>query len=339
MGKPWLVCLLLACCCGLAVAQTGGTMGGGDWSSSSSGGGGGFSDTSGGYSSSYDSGGGSWSSGSSSSGSGELSIPFVIFMFIVIVIWLIYSVAKRHRDFYSFSDDAPMLETVDVSVLRIAIDARARKFLQGELKRIAQIADTATADGRVTMLREVAVLLRKLRDAWVYGGAVNEAIHDLGTAKQLFDRHVDDARSRFREETVRNEQGTVTRAAASEYRPRADEGQGLLLVSLVIAARRELFTVTRIGNGDDLRAALEAASQLAPTALVAIEVIWQPSEDEDRLSSLELEARYPRPDVIPIQGALVGKMFCDHCGGPFPAELVSCPHCGAPAPGREKRAA
>src|SRR4029079_4759522 len=118
-----------------------------------------------------------------------------------------------------------------------------------------------------------------------------------------------------------------------------DEGQGLLLVSLVIAARRELFTVTRIGNGDDLRAALEAASQLAPTALVAIEVIWQPSEDEDRLSSLELEARYPRPDVIPIQGALVGKMFCDHCGGPFPAELVSCPHCGAPAPGREKRAA
>ena len=107
----------------------------------------------------------------------------------------------------------------------------------------------------------------------------------------------------------------------------------------MIAARRELFTVTRIGNGDDLRAALEAASQLAPTALVAIEVIWQPSEDEDRLSSLELEARYPRPDVIPIQGALVGKMFCDHCGGPFPAELVSCPHCGAPAPGRTKDAA
>jgi hypothetical protein len=54
---------------------------------------------------------------------------------------------------------------------------------------------------------------------------------------------------------------------------------------------------------------------------------------------MELEAKYPRPDLIPIQGALVGNTFCSYCGGPFPAELVSCPHCGAPAPGREKTAA
>jgi hypothetical protein len=50
---------------------------------------------------------------------------------------------------------------------------------------------------------------------------------------------------------------------------------------------------------------------------------------------MELEAKYPRPDLIPIQGALVGKVFCSYCSGPFPGELVTCPHCGAPAPGRE----
>ncbi|HSD91133.1 MAG TPA: DUF1517 domain-containing protein, partial [Kofleriaceae bacterium] len=223
---------------------------------------------------------------------------------------------------------------VDVTVLRIAIDGRARKFVQNELTRIAGVADTKTKEGRAAMLREVAVMLRKLRDAWVYGGAINEPMRVIGAAKNVFDKHVDDARSRFQEETIRNEQGVVTKTAASEYNPRGDEGAGLILVSIIIAARSELFTVNRIGDGDDLRRALESASQLMPGNLVALEVVWQPSEEADRLSSMELEAKYPRPDLIPIQNALVGKTFCTYCSGPFPAELVSCPHCGAPAPGR-----
>jgi hypothetical protein len=98
-----------------------------------------------------------------------------------------------------------------------------------------------------------------------------------------------------------------------------------------VAARTELFTVAHIGSGEDLRKALEAASHRPASDLVAIEIIWQPAEDADRLSSMELEAKYPPPELIPITGALVGKTFCTYCGGPFPAELVSCPHCGAPA--------
>ena len=38
----------------------------------------------------------------------------------------------------------PDLEDVDVSVLRVAIDGRARKFVQTELARIAKTADTST---------------------------------------------------------------------------------------------------------------------------------------------------------------------------------------------------
>jgi uncharacterized membrane protein len=235
----------------------------------------------------------------------------------------------------SFMSDYTPPDLVDVTVLRIAIDARARKFVQTELARIAATADTKTSFGRLKMLREVSIMLRKLRDAWVYGGAINEPMRDIGSAKTVFDKHVDDARSRFMEETIRNADGEITRREASEYRPRSDEGAGLILVSMIVAARRELFTVQHIGNGEDLRKALDAASQVSTGSLVAIEIVWQPSEDSDRLSSMELEAKYPRPDIIPIQGALVGKVFCAYCSGPFPAELVSCPHCGAPAPGRE----
>ena len=108
----------------------------------------------------------------------------------------------------------------------------------------------------------------------------------------------------------------------------------MILVSLIIAARRELYTVTQIGSGDDLRQALDGAGTLDASILVAVEIVWQPSEETDRMSSMELEALYPRPELIPLRGALVGKVFCSFCGGPFPMELVSCPHCGAPAPGR-----
>ena len=159
-----------------------------------------------------------------------------------------------------------------------------------------------------------------------------------GSAKVTFDAHVLEARAKFHTETVRNHQGQVTAAAAPDSTPRSHEGEGLILVTLVVAANGELFTVRHIGDGEDLRKALEAATYRSERDLVAIEIVWQPSDDADRLSSLELEATYPPPSLIPLAGALVGKAFCAYCGGPFPAELVSCPHCGAPARGDARAA-
>jgi Protein of unknown function (DUF1517) len=218
-------------------------------------------------------------------------------------------------------------DDVDVSVLRVAIDGRARKFAQNAMKQLAANASTATDEGRVQLLRDTTLLVRGLRDAWVYAGADDDPIRDLEHAKQAFDRHVDDARSRFLEETLRNEQGKTTTLAASAYTPHSEEGEGLVLVTFVIAARQELYTVKKIRTGDELRAALESASTLDVYNLVAVEIVWQPTEDSDRLSSVELEAKLP--GIVRLPGALVGKTFCAYCGGPYPAELVSCPHCGA----------
>jgi uncharacterized membrane protein len=351
VGKRWVFWALLI---GIvlwfvvpAIADTGGSMGGGDWGGGGGGGGGGYSGGGGGYSGGggggYDSGGG-WSSGGGSGG-GQMSGATFVFLLIVFVIIIVAKVVMSSGSSFSSGgnyDYMPAYEpanTADVTVLRVAIDGRARKFVQKELSRIAQVANTKTKEGRAAMLREVTVLVRKLRDAWVYGGAINEPMRVIGSAKSVFDQHVDDARSKFQEETIRNTQGQITTRAASEYTARSDEGEGLILVTIIIAARLELFTVRNIGNGEDLRNALESASQILPGNLIALEIVWQPSEETDRLSSMELEAKYPKPEIIPIFGALVGKVFCDYCSGPFPAELVSCPHCGAPAPGRTKEAA
>jgi len=73
------------------------------------------------------------------------------------------------------------------------------------------------------------------------------------------------------------------------------------------------------------------AGVLAPSAekLVALEVIWSPAEEDDRLSSLELRAIYP--DLLPLAGAdALGQRSCSYCSAVYAAELGGCPSCGAP---------
>ncbi len=323
----------------LSFAGTGGSMGGGSWGGGGGGGGGG------GYSGGGGGGGGSYSysgGGGGGGGSGSMDGAELVFLLLFGAVALVVKAlaSSPNRAMFLGVDDSSDSDftgnSVDVSVLRIAIDGRSRKFIQTELARIAKVADTATPEGRLAMLNEVATMLRRLRDGWVYGGAINEPMREMNDAKAVFDGHVDDARSAFKDETIRNEQGKTTTAAPSgTYTPTSDQGAGLILVSIIVAAKHELFTVAHIGDGEDLRKALEAAGHREASDLVAIEIVWQPSEDADRLTSIALELKYPKPQLIPIAGALVGKVFCAFCGGPFPAELVTCPHCGAPAPGRD----
>jgi uncharacterized membrane protein len=235
---------------------------------------------------------------------------------------------------FSMAPDQPTAwgrPEADVTILRFAIDARVRKFVQAELARIGTTANTASAEGRATMLREVALLLRRVRDAWVYGGAVNLPMMTMEEAKGHFDKGVADARSRFLHEVVRNEQGVITTATAPATVPHSADGPGLVVVTMVIAARSELFSVRSIGTGDDLRQALESASNRSAQDLIAIEIIWMPADEQEHLSSVAVEAKYPSPDLVKIRGALVGKTICQYCAGPYPAELLTCPHCGGRA--------
>ncbi len=212
--------------------------------------------------------------------------------------------------------------SIDVSVLRIAIDGRASKFVQTELAAIVKTYPGDTAESRARRLRETSIMLRRVRDSWVYGGADNDPMRPRDEALAAVERHVDEARSR------------LTRPATPTTPTSAPVG--LILVSIVVAARGELMTITDLATGEDLRRALEAAVDRAPNDLLAVEVVWMPTAEGQQLSSVDLEAHYRKAELHPLGGARVGKTFCTYCGGPFPMELVSCPHCGAPA--REARA-
>lgn len=307
MGNRWvvlgLIVLVVSLVAGVALADTGGSMGGGDWGG---GGGDGYSGGGGGYS------------------------GFVVLAGVATAI----EARRRSRRLGRVEWTPPIAyapiaaapsASVDVTALRIAIDGRASKFVQTELEAIVKAHDAASEQGRAKRLREVSILLRRVRDSWVYGGADNEPMRPRADALQTFSRHVDDARTR-----VRQTPATVTSPTG--------EPTTLILVSIVVAARGELMSVTDLATGEDLRRALESAAHRAPEELLAVEIVWEPSEPGRTLSSIDLEASYRTSELHRLQGALVGKTFCTYCAGPFPAELVSCPHCGAPARGRERTA-
>jgi uncharacterized membrane protein len=324
MNRRLLVVLLvLVALCAppvLAEASTGGSMGGGSF-----GGGRSYSRSSSSrsysrsYSSSYRS---SGSHGGSSMSDGEAAALVSVLILGPIIVFGVFLLAGRG------GAAGATVGRIDVSVLRLGLDWRARPFVQQELARIASVADTRTHHGLLQMLREVALLLRRTRDSWIYAGVVNSAPLAPGYAEQLFRAEVGRARAGFRHELIRAADGAVTTAAApSDLGPRAEEGPGLVVITVAVAAGTPLIDFHDPANAEEVRRWLEAISQLHTGSLNAVEVIWTPAVDQDRMSSVELETFYPEMKRIRSE-TIVGSTECRYCRGRFPAELLSCPHCG-----------
>ncbi len=312
---------------GLAYAQrSGGSFGGGDFGGGGGGGGGG------GY---HDEGGGR------SAGlifalielgvrNPPLGLGMLGLLGLVVVLRSVGNTSRNARP----GPQARAWMNVDVSALRIGIDMRSREFMQREL---AKIATQGTAQKRdlLESLRRVVRLLRKCDAAWVYGGSSNYHPMSPPVAEGVFKRHAQGARAKFNAELVRNASGVVQKQDSPGYQPRESEGEGVALITVVVAARREIRDFFG-GRRDEINAVLEDFERLTPEELVALEVVWLPADPDDRMSSATLEALEPDIAKLPglpgKKGKPMGRVHCAYCRGPFAAELPTCPHCGAPAP-------
>jgi uncharacterized membrane protein len=312
-----------------AMAQdTGSSFGGGDFS----GGGGGSYDTGGSSSSSYDYSGSSssdWGSSSSGSGSGGggavLMVVFMIVVFVVIAVQASQNRAGRMRRVVADVED----DEIDVSALSLGIDWRARRELQARFGELAGSGDVKSKEGRVRLLREVTLLLRRAEQSWLYAGVVNHSLASRETAEASFRRAAADARARYKKELVRADESGVLRTDPGEQTARRTEGEGVVVVTVVVAARREIVDVDHAADARALRQLLSIMSSMVSHQLAALEVIWSPSVEDDRMSTAELETLYP--ELVKIdERSIAGRVFCSYCSGPFAAELMKCPHCGAP---------
>ncbi len=216
-----------------------------------------------------------------------------------------------------------------VSRLSLGIDWRARRELQDTLNRLAQTGDTSSPQGLANLLRETALALRRVELSWLY--ISQEAFGPLSPqdAEQQFNLIATRARAQFQTETVRGWGGDVQQQQAPEMQANKNEGEGTVVVHLVIGAYRA-FSSMQAPDANQIRMALDNRAALTSNQLGALEVIWSPSAENDRMSTAELEQNYPDMRLID-PNSIAGRIFCTYCQGPFAMELLTCPHCGAPA--------
>lgn len=215
---------------------------------------------------------------------------------------------------------------VDLAIVSVALDARARPFVQQRLDAIAASAELDNPLGRARALRQTLDVLRTTRGSWAYGVVRDTVPMDPEHAEPAFARVVSDYRARYRDELRRADAGGSVARVAGTYRMRSDEGEGLVVVTLALA-RWGTFPDTHATGIDAIEHALARVAEVAPDELVAFEVIWSPSDDADRMSSLELESIYP--ELQPLAIERFGTETCAYCRTSFARELPRCPLCGA----------
>ncbi len=221
---------------------------------------------------------------------------------------------------------------VDVSAITLAVDWRDRRALQAKLEALAKSGDTSGPQGLARLLSEVAIELRRVEQSWLYAGATSFEPVAETQAEERFRSIAQDMRSRYRTEVVRSADGATVEGARPELKARAEEGEGVVAVTVVVAARGEIPDLAQARDADGLRRLLSSLGAIGGTRLMALEVIWSPSTETDRMSTAELEVLYPELAKID-ERSIAGRVFCQYCRYPYAAELAKCPQCGAPSAG------
>lgn len=179
----------------------------------------------------------------------------------------------------------------DVQTVAVALDADARRDIQARMKEIAEKGDTRTKEGLAAMLSEATGVLlvheAAFTHAWVDQAL---AIHPQ-EAQGRFREAASKARQRFPVEVIRNAYGETTRQPAPALAPSTEPG--VVIVTLVVASRARLSPIGAPLDRAAVRAAITQAGKITAENLVAMEVIWSPAEENDRVSVATLEAKHP----------------------------------------------
>jgi uncharacterized membrane protein len=176
-----------------------------------------------------------------------------------------------------------------VTTLAIALDADARPAIQGRMRELAEEGDTKSAEGRARMLSDAIALLLDQQRAFTHAhwSALSAA---PDAARAHFTKAATEARARFPVEVIRNADGQVTHQAPPELKP--TDAPGVVLVTMVVAQRVALAEPKSLDR-TSLAEGLRALAKTSAAELVAMEVIWSPAEDRDRVDAAELLAKHP----------------------------------------------
>lgn len=205
-----------------------------------------------------------------------------------------------------------------VRTLTVAVDWTRRRAVQRSLAEQAGRHDLSTAAGMFAAWRDAQAVLRDAAPAVRYV-AHAQSTPVVADAQREFDARATDLRGRYIIETIRDD----ARVAGPAVSARGEEGEGMVVVSVVLGLGAALPAIAPTASVGDVVGALGGDD---PEALVALQTIWSPTHEDDRMSSAEVEACYPELRRLD-EG--VGRVRCGSCKAVWAKELGRCPACGA----------
>ena len=213
----------------------------------------------------------------------------------------------------------------EVRRVSLAFGHGHRAALQILLKDLSRRHDLATARGMSDFANTVVRYMVAAIDTVRYGAWQSFRETPEGAESRVVVLEQDLAR-RFQTDIVRGDRV----AEAPVMDPRPEDGEGLVVISLVIGAMTPLPALASAVDAESVKQVLEGSLPTRPDDLVAFHVVWSPAVETDRMSSLELEAIYPELLILDPAAAL-GRASCGYCAAVFARELPACPACGAPS--------
>jgi uncharacterized membrane protein len=211
----------------------------------------------------------------------------------------------------------------EVRRVTIAFDWRARTQLQQSLDQIASSVDMGSPYG----LWQGSDMARKLLAQWLSNARAACFVSLKGSAsaaEMLFGRVCEDLNRRYDQATISNNR----RNEPPEVKARREEGEGFVVVTMVVGINGALAPLPEWPTVESVAQALATLVPATPDALAALEVVWSPSIDQDRLSSAEMSVLYP--ELVALNGAEpIGRVICRPCKTVYARELGRCPTCGS----------
>ncbi|MFS8018751.1 hypothetical protein Hanom_Chr15g01395721 [Helianthus anomalus] len=272
----------------VALAASGGRMGGSSFSSSSSSSSGSYS-----YPSSSSS---SYSSDSSrysrpSSYSTQIGSPapmnawsevkpFVTF--ISVFIFLVYIIDKWSTSY---------IDAAKPSVLKLQVGSLGTgRSLQGDLNRIAKVADTSNSEGLHFVLQQTILALLRNSEYCISGYSSVDNKLSVAGCERRFNQMSIEERGKFDEETLVNVNNIKKKSATSQ------SSNGLpneYIVVTIILAARDLPKLPPIKSSEQLKKALQKLASIPSSNIMGAEVLWTPQKEDDSLTEQEMHEDYP----------------------------------------------
>ncbi|NEQ97139.1 MAG: DUF1517 domain-containing protein [Cyanothece sp. SIO2G6] len=218
---------------------------------------------------------------------------FTILIFIAIANFLVQTVRNIGGD--GAAGDAPSSPNPKVTLAKVQVGLLANaKFLQSDLNRMAQTADTGSAAGLAQVLQEATLSLLRHPEYWIYGDASTSQTR-LNAAESEFNRMALTERSKFSGETMSNVNSQIQQASVSGAGDIATlaEEPGEYIVATVLVATTNKLEVSTVSSEQDLRRVISQVGSVGGDDMLALEILWSPQAEGVTLSADELVAEYP----------------------------------------------